>query len=48
MNKIKDLAEESQAVRILDYEEYGSKIQKILQRVKEATMSFQVHTRIFI
>jgi hypothetical protein len=48
IKKLKDLADESLAIQILDYEAYGSEIQEIFQRVQEATMSFQVHTLIFI
>ena len=44
MKELKDLADKSLATRILDYEAYGTKIQQIFQRVKEATMSFFVRT----
>ena len=44
MKELKDLADKSLATRILDYEAYGPKIQKIFQRVKEATISFNVCT----
>ena len=44
MKKLKDLSDKSLATRILDYEAYGTKIQQIFQRVKEATMSFFVST----
>ena len=40
MKKLNDLATKSLAIQILDHEAYGSKIQQIFQRVKEATMSF--------
>jgi hypothetical protein len=48
MKELKDLADKSLAAHILDYEAYGSKIQKIFQRVKEATMSFFVRTIMFM
>ena len=48
MKELKDLADKSLATRILDHEAYGSKIQQIFQRVKEATMSFLVRTIMFI
>ena len=48
MKELKDLADKSLATRILDHEAYGSKIQQIFQRVKEATMSFFVRTIMFI
>ena len=48
MMKLEDLADESLARRILDYEAYRSKIPKVFQRVKEATTSFHVHTLMFI
>ena len=48
MKQLKDLADKSLATRILDHEAYGSKIQQIFQRVKEATMSFFVRTIMFI
>ena len=44
MNELKDLADKSLAIRILDHEPYGTKIQQIFQRVKEATTSFFVRT----
>ena len=44
MKKLKDLSDKSLATRILDYEAYGTKIQQIFQRIKEATMSFFVST----
>ena len=47
MKKLNDLADKSLAIQILDYEAYGPKIQQIFQRVKEATMSFFVHTIMF-
>jgi hypothetical protein len=48
MKELKDLAGKSQATHILDYEAYGLKIQKIFQRVEEATKSFFVRTIVFI
>ena len=48
MKEMKDLADKSLAMQILDHEEYGSKIRQIFQRVKEATISFFVRTIIFI
>ena len=48
MKELKDLADKSLATRILDHEAYGSKIQQIFHRIKEATMSFFVRTIIFI
>ena len=48
MNKLKDLADKSLARQILDHEAYGSSIQQIFQRVKEATMSFFVRSIMFI
>jgi hypothetical protein len=47
MMKLKELADKSLAIQILDYEAYGPKIQQIFERVKEATMSFFVRTVIF-
>ena len=44
MKELKDLAVQSLATRILDHEAYGTKIQQIFQRVKEATTSFFVRT----
>ena len=48
MEELKDLADESLSMQILDYEAYRSKIHQIFQCVKEATMSFFVRTIIFI
>ena len=48
MKELKDLADKSLATRILDHEAYGSRIQQIFQRVKEATMSFFVRTIMFV
>ena len=48
MKELKDLADKSLATRILDHEAYGSKIQQIFHRIKEAIMSFFVRTIIFI
>ena len=48
MMELKDLADKSLATRYLDHEAYGPKIQKIFQRVKEATMSFFVRASMFI
>ena len=48
MNELKDLADKSLARQILDHEEYGSKIQQIFQRVKNATTTFFVRTFIFM
>ena len=47
MKELKDLADKSLTRQILDYEAYGSKIQQIFQRVKEATTSFFVRTIMF-
>lgn len=47
MKNLKDLAKKSLATRIFDHEEYKSTIQKIFQRVNDATASFQVCTLIF-
>jgi hypothetical protein len=44
MKELKDLSDKSLATRILDHEAYGPKIQRIFERVKEATMSFFVRT----
>ena len=48
MKDLKDLADKSLAIQILDHEAYGSRIQQIFQRVKEATMTFFVRTIMFI
>ena len=48
MKELKDLADKSLTMQILDHEAYGPKIQQIFQRVKEATMSFFVRTSMFI
>ena len=48
MKELKDLAEKSPGIQILDYDAYGAKIQQIFQRVKEATTSFLVCTVMFI
>ena len=48
INELKDLADKSPATRILDHEAYGSNIQQIFQRVKEATTSFFVGIIMFI
>ena len=48
MKELEDLADKSLAIQILDHEAYGSKIQQIFQRVKEATMSFFVRTITFV
>ena len=48
MKELKDLVDKSLAIQILDHEAYGSKIQQIFQRVKEATISFLVRTIMFI
>ena len=48
MGKLKNLAEEGLPMQILDHEKYKTMIQQIFQRVKEATMLFQVRTIIFI
>ena len=48
MDKLKELADKSLAMQILDHEAYGPKIQQIFQCVKEATMSFFVRTIMFI
>jgi len=47
MKELKDLADKSLATRILDHEAYGTKVQQIFQRVKEATTSFFVRTIMF-
>ena len=48
MKELKDLAEKSLGIQILDHEAYRAKIQQIFQRVKEATTSFVVCTMMFI
>ena len=48
MKKLKDLSDKSLTSRVLDHEAYGTNIQQIFQRVKEATMSFFVSTIMFI
>ena len=48
MKELEDLANISPATRILDHEAYGSNIQQVCQRVKEATTSFFVGTIMFI
>ena len=48
MKALKDLAGESLAKQIMDYETCRSKIQQIFQRVKDATTSFFVRTIIFM
>ena len=48
MKELKDLADKSLAIQILDHEAYGSKIQQIFQRVTEGTTSFFVRTILFI
>jgi hypothetical protein len=47
MKELKVLADKSLATHILDHEAYGTKIQQIFQRVKEATMSFFVRSTMF-
>ena len=47
MKELKDLADKSLTIQILDHEAYGSKIQQIFQRVKEGTMSFFVRIIMF-
>ena len=47
MKELKDLADKSLTLQILDHEAYGSKIQQIFQRVKEGTMSFFVRIIMF-
>ena len=47
MKELKDLADKSLTLQILDHEAYGSKIQLIFQRVKEGTMSFFVRIIMF-
>ena len=42
MKELEDLADKSLATQILDHEAYGSNVQQIFQRVKEATTSFFV------
>ena len=42
MKELKDLADKSLAIRILDYEAYGTKVQQIFQRVEQATTIFFV------
>ena len=46
MKDLKDLADKSLAT--LGHEAYGSEIQQIFQRVREATVSFFVRTVMFI
>ena len=48
MKKLKDLANKSLAIRILDNEAEGMKIKQIFQRVEGATKSFFVRTIITI
>jgi len=48
MKKLKDLANKSLAIRILDNEVHGTKIRQIFQRVEGATKSFFVCTIIII
>ena len=48
MKKLKDLADKSLVVQILDNEAYGTKVQQIFQRVEGATKSFFVRTIIII
>ena len=48
MKKLKDLANKPLPTRIFDHEEYKSTIQRIFQRVNEATTSFQVCALILI
>ena len=48
MKELKDLAEKSLTSQILDYEEYGSKIQKNFQCVQDATTTFFVRTIMFM
>ena len=48
MKKLKDLADKSLAVQILDNEAYGTKVQQIFQRVEGGTKSFFVRTIIII
>jgi hypothetical protein len=48
MKKLTDLSDKSLAIKILDHEAYGPKIQQIFQRVKEATTTFMVCTIMFI
>ena len=47
MKELKDLADKSLTLQILDHEAYGSKIQQIFQHVKEGTMSFFVRIIMF-
>ena len=48
MKKLKDLADQSLVIRILDNEAQGTKIQQIFQRVEGATKFFFVRTIIII
>ena len=48
MKELKDLADKSLATHILDHEAFGTKIRRIFQRVKEATMCFFVRTIMFV
>ena len=48
MKKLKDLADKSLVIRILDNEAQGTKIQQIFQRVEGATKFFFVRTIIII
>jgi len=48
MKELKDLADKSLAIQILDNESYGTKIRQIFQRVEGATKSFFVHTIMII
>ena len=48
MKKLTDLSDKSLAIKKLDHDAYGPKIQQIFERVKEATMTFIVRTIMFI
>ena len=48
MKKLKVLSGKSLSTQILDHEAYGSRIQHIFQRVKEATIPFFVRTIMFM
>jgi hypothetical protein len=43
MKELKDLADKSLTIQILDNKAYGSKIQQIFQQVKGAMTAFFVH-----
>ena len=48
MKELEGLANKSKILQIIDHEEYGTKIQKIFQRVEEATNFFSVRTIVML